>query len=291
MEDLKDCYWWEPNRKILTDCEIPVNGLRVFGYDFNRYAKKPLNLHYHKNSMELTFIVQGSQIFNIEKKEFLVAGGEVFITYMNEVHGTGGHPQGICEQYWVQFDLSDRENFLGLSPYWSDLMYYSLSHIKNRHFKIDKSYGAVLKDALYKYKSTDRFDKLQAHGSFLSFVNEVLKKSNDSHDFLSDDIKASKEYIKDNIYNEVTIEQVAQICNLSASRFKTKFCEQVGMPPIQYYNHLRLKEAKKLLEKGNGITDVAYLLHFSSSSHFSNFFKKHTSMSPKQYVKECVKRK
>ena len=291
MEELRDCYWWQPNRKILTDSEVPVSGLRVIGYNFNRYAREPLEQHYHKNSMEITFVAQGSQIFKIEDKEYLVTGGEVFITYENEVHGTGGNPQGICEQYWLQLDLSKREYFLGLSPYWADIMYSGISNIRNRHFKIDKSYAGVLKEAIYKYNSSERLDQIEAHCGLLSFVNELIKRSSVAEgEAFTEDISMAKKFIDDNVYNVISIEQIARMCNLSVSRLKAKFCEQVGMAPIQYYNYKRLKEAKRLLENGEGITDAAYKLQFSSSSHFSNFFKKHTYMTPKQYKKECSKK-
>lgn len=88
-------------------------------------------------------------------------------------------------------------------------------------------------------------------------------------------------------YNTISIEQIARVCTLSVSRLKTKFCTQVGMAPMQYYNYQRLHEAKKLLANGEGITQIAYKLQFSSSSHFSHFFKKYTHMTPRQYQKAC----
>lgn len=286
MEELIDCYWWQPNRKAITYHEVPVCGLRVLGYNFDRSAREPLPLHYHKNSVEITFIVQGSQIFNVAGEDYLVTGGEVFVSYENEAHSTGSNPQGVCEQYWLQLDLSKREGFLGLSPYWADLMYASISRLRNRHFRIDKSFAAVLNEAIYKYNSPEQADQLQAHCCLLSFINEVLKRES-STNTLTEDIATARKYIDDNLYNTISIEQIARVCTLSVSRLKTKFCTQVGMAPMQYYNYQRLHEAKKLLANGEGITQIAYKLQFSSSSHFSHFFKKYTHMTPRQYQKAC----
>jgi AraC-like DNA-binding protein len=234
--------------------------------------------------VEITFVVQGSQTFNVGGEDYLVTGGEVFVSYKNEPHSTGINPQGVCEQYWLQLDLSKREEFLGLSPYWADFMYSCISNLRNRHFKIDKSYSGVLNEAIYKYNSQDHTDQMQAHCNLLSFINEVIKRESRT-DTLTDDIVTAKKFIDNNVYNTISIEQVAQACMLSVSRLKTKFCSQVGMAPMQYYNYKRLYEAKIMLENGEKIIDVAYKLQFSSSSHFSNFFKKHTHMTPRQHQK------
>ena len=47
-----------------------------------------------------------------------------------------------------------------------------------------------------------------------------------------------------------------------------------------------IAEAKSLLQNSAlSIKDITYKLGFSETAHFSNFFKKHTNISPVQYRK------
>ena len=57
-----------------------------------------------------------------------------------------------------------------------------------------------------------------------------------------------------------------------------------GRTPHEVINEILLKEAYVLL--GNPeltVTEIAFQLHFNSTSAFGRFFKKHTTISPSQY--------
>ena len=51
---------------------------------------------------------------------------------------------------------------------------------------------------------------------------------------------------------------------------------------MNYYNSLKIKEAKKLL-KANSVSDTAKALSFNNPYYFSKVFKKYEEISPSEY--------
>ncbi len=65
-----------------------------------------------------------------------------------------------------------------------------------------------------------------------------------------------------------------------------------GRPACEWINEYLTMEAKTLLGKTNlTIQDVSFRMNFSDQSSFGKFFKKHTGVSPKEYVKKTMKEK
>src|SRR5690606_37616406 len=105
----------------------------------------------------------------------------------------------------------------------------------------------------------------------------------------SDRISEIKNYIHDNIYQNLSIELLANLINMSDSHFKSWFKKEFGMPPLDYILRVRIEEAKKLLEQSSGesVTAIAFKLNFSSSQYFATVFKKYTGINPANYKQQA----
>ena len=55
------------------------------------------------------------------------------------------------------------------------------------------------------------------------------------------------------------------------------------MTPREYINQLKIREAKRMLQKGESITRTAQELGFGSSQYFAVVFKKITLYTPSEY--------
>lgn len=62
------------------------------------------------------------------------------------------------------------------------------------------------------------------------------------------------------------------------------FEKSFGLSPEQYAAQIRLQRGKELLDAGTRVTDVAFAVGMESSAAFTTFFKKHTGISPTEYV-------
>lgn len=89
-----------------------------------------------------------------------------------------------------------------------------------------------------------------------------------------------KNYTEDNI----SINLLAQLCNISETYFRQIFRKSYGVSPLKYINNLKITRAKELILSGMySISDVALLSGFHDESYFSREFKKATGFSPKNY--------
>jgi AraC-like DNA-binding protein len=73
-------------------------------------------------------------------------------------------------------------------------------------------------------------------------------------------------------------------CGLSTSQLRRLFQKEVGTSPFAYYDRRRSELARHALrETSMPIKEMAYELGFSSSAHFSNWFKTRSGESPREF--------
>lgn len=122
--------------------------------------------------------------------------------------------------------------------------------------------------------------------SLNSLVEEQTATSNINCKFLADDhsknaIKRAREILLQHIGNPLTIKELSRKVAMNECYLKKGFKEVYGTTIFDFYQQQRMEHAKYLLyEKNLSVTDVSSLLGYSSISHFSAAFKKHTGLKP-----------
>jgi AraC family transcriptional regulator len=93
-------------------------------------------------------------------------------------------------------------------------------------------------------------------------------------------IKA-REILIAHIGEPVTIKELSRKVAINECYLKKGFKELFGTTIFDFYQSQRMEHARYLLyEKGLSVTEVSLLLGYSSISHFSTAFKKHTGLKP-----------
>ncbi len=81
-----------------------------------------------------------------------------------------------------------------------------------------------------------------------------------------------------------TVESLAVAASMSRSAFAERFSSAFGKSPMSLVHNVRMQRAAQLLRQGMLSTDeVADHVGFSSRSHFSHAFKKHSGVSPAKF--------
>lgn len=97
-------------------------------------------------------------------------------------------------------------------------------------------------------------------------------------------IGAALEFIRSNYNVDFTIEQLAEMCHLSPSRFHYLFKRSVGYTAIDYKNKVKTDIAMQLLiSTSMSVEQISDKLGFNSSIYFRRVFKKFAGMSATQY--------
>ena len=104
--------------------------------------------------------------------------------------------------------------------------------------------------------------------------------------FLADErgrdcIYHARDILLQRIGEPITIKELSRKVAINECYLKKGFKEIFGTTIFDFYQQQRMEHAKYLLyEKGLSVTDVSGLLGYSSISHFSSAFKKHTGLKP-----------
>jgi AraC family transcriptional regulator of arabinose operon len=94
-------------------------------------------------------------------------------------------------------------------------------------------------------------------------------------------------FMTENFSQPITVDELAEMASLSASRLAHLFKEQVGDSIIQTLLKFRLRQAAHLLETTSlDVRTVAAEVGFQSMFYFSRQFKAHYELSPSAYRKQ-----
>lgn len=115
------------------------------------------------------------------------------------------------------------------------------------------------------------------------FADLVLQHAMESRCVPSIDrcIEDAVNKIQRSLHTEIDLRGIAEQSGLSYVQFLRRFKRVCGMTPSDYVIALRLQKAKTLLSDTDlHVKEIAAACGFACEYYFSNFFKKHTSLSP-----------
>ena len=124
-----------------------------------------------------------------------------------------------------------------------------------------------------------KFEELMLH-LLEKYPNEVLSLRN-KHEETYTDFELRKA-VELNINNNLSLEELAFLCNTSAATFKRRFVKLYGENPSSYFLRKRMDYAKELLLHENP-SEVYFKLGYENHSSFSKSFKQVFGLSPKQF--------
>jgi AraC family transcriptional regulator len=97
-------------------------------------------------------------------------------------------------------------------------------------------------------------------------------------------LRRAIEFIEENLDRDLELAEIAQSVDLSPYHFARSFKQTTGFTPIQFLMQRRIELAKRLLAESEApIVEVGLSAGFKNQSHFTTLFRKHTSMTPKNY--------
>jgi len=99
-----------------------------------------------------------------------------------------------------------------------------------------------------------------------------------------DIIYKAKAYIREHFAEEISLDEVSRMVDISPYYFSKLFKQEVGENFIEYLTRTRIRHARKLLESpANSIKQVCLLCGYSDPNYFSRIFKKYEGKTPSEY--------
>lgn len=89
------------------------------------------------------------------------------------------------------------------------------------------------------------------------------------------------DYLVATVDRPTSLQDLAQVVDLSPQAFHRAFKAATGQPPLRYSQQLRMRRARDLVEgSAASISDIANAVGFSDLAHFTNTFRKHWGVAP-----------
>ena len=99
-------------------------------------------------------------------------------------------------------------------------------------------------------------------------------------------------YMNNRIAEPVTIEEICHEFFISRSSLQALFKTHLNTSPKNYLLNIKLQKSKELIRENQyTISEIAYMLGFSSIHYFSRLFKKYFNTTPSDYVKKIAESK
>ncbi|MBE6762460.1 MAG: AraC family transcriptional regulator [Ruminococcaceae bacterium] len=161
-------------------------------------------------------------------------------------------------------------------------------------FEIDKSetYEEIFIKLVKHYNTLSDSKEIILQSLILELIYTItrdstkrIKNGNSNNTYTL--IEKSLKYIKENLTENLTLENVAKAMSISPIHFHNTFKTAVGKTLRDYIEEQRIKRATNLLLTTNfSLTQIAYDCGFSSQSYFSYVFKRKMKVTPREYVRE-----
>jgi AraC-like DNA-binding protein len=133
--------------------------------------------------------------------------------------------------------------------------------------------------------------KLKAIELLFYLFQSLSKREKSVHQKLSENDIRSIYKVRDKIISSLNkpsnIATLKQIAGMNELKMRKLFTQVFGMGIYDYYQHLRMKEAARLLrDEKLLVSEVGYRMGFENLSHFARVFEKHIGKKPKRYSRE-----
>lgn len=253
-------------------------------------------MHWHKE-FELNLVVKGKGDFIINNEKYRVTEGDILLLTPDTLHAVYPventalvYEALVFSKMMLGTESKDRSSTECIQP------------LVNGEHKVQPLLPADIEE----------------HDEFVSCVREIFAcaKKNRSHDDLllkslllrffwmleeqqgmiekgkrevsyGNMIRPVLEYMKENYSEGVTVDDLAQLVNISKSHFMSCFKRTVGIGAIEYLLQIRMRAAMELLtETTLSVAEISGRCGYNNLSNFNRHFKKIVGCTPVEYRKQ-----
>lgn len=288
------------NNLKFADNEIEIKGFNnIFYFEFGKNFTHAPERH---EFWEMVYVDSGRIDAITDGIGCTLNQGQLIFHEPNETHAHSSDKITPSNLLVVSFTCnSDAMKFFTKKTFYADktartLLTLFMEEAKNALGKIPGDYNDT-KDLDFSDASFGSYQLLTCY--FTELLINLIRENSDNIELVSTHKTRSiaqntlygliLEYLKENIYSPLTINDICSNFIIGKTQLFELFKQNDNSSVMEYYNTLKLNEAKKLLrEEKNSVTQIADMLGYSCVHSFSRAFKAKFGFSPREYKNSII---
>ncbi|GIO68428.1 AraC family transcriptional regulator [Paenibacillus sp. JTLBN-2024] len=265
-----------------------------------------LSTHFH-DYFQIWYVSKGEFLHTFGSRQYRIKKGDLFLVPPFTLHRIQAFEEE-AEIFGCEFmPAFINERFDDPS---ADRAFFDANYLKHflhsdssAHSQIafdgvtDGKIRALLQDMLHEYEERAPFFQIVLKANLLQLLSMIIRQVNGEMvragfqkiERYRDTMNQVVEYIERNAHEDIKLEHVCAVSNLSKPTFCRLFKEWTGKTFNRYLVDLRISNALVLLQRPSmSVTDVCYATGFNELAYFCRIFKKYTGISPNQYRKQAT---
>ncbi len=250
--------------------------------------------HWH-NEYEIIYIKKGVGIISLDLEPHTVKAGDILLIAPGQLHSIEQKASETMEYENIIFGqeiVSNRHNDYCYNKYFHSLIKRTIQLPAIFNEETCPYYAGVAGCI----DSADEICKTFPNGYqlaiksylfqmfFIIFTNLPKDTAPVKRKKSLDKMKLIIKYVENNYANDITIEDMANLCDFSQSHFMKFFKNNMEVSFIEYLNNYRLTMASRLLiSSTSSIIAIAMESGFDNLSYFNRLFKKKYEMTPSEF--------
>lgn len=224
----------------------------------------------------LIYCTDGKGVIEVEDREFYLEKSDVFCI-----------PRGKKHRYYA--DKSDPWSILWVHFKGEDTAFFPLEEQKVVHINSSHSNNRMIVLFRLLFRVLERNYTL---GNFI-YISQVLslilseiyyREKADESNTMDRHVTMVVRYMYQHLTRNLTLDEISEEVKLSKSYLNSIFRAQTSRSPMEFFIHLKMQEACKLLKSTDMyIYEVSAELGYIDQYYFSRIFKKMVGISPKEY--------
>lgn len=242
----------------------------------------------HAGAFELLLLESGSKRIRVESEWLEMHGGDMLLLHPGETHGAPEQVQNRTSMTFLIFpDPNTCPVFLGMPVDERAALSRFLHQSAPRLCRISAQEHRRFISLFHACKpAPDMLNSAVRRAHLALLLDGYRRCAASAARELSPEIQRVVDKIRQERDRIPAVSELAACAYLSESRFKQKFRQQTGMPPMEYILRHKLQEARGMIEGGASVPRVASELGFSSDKHFTDAFRRYTGCTPAQYLNQ-----
>lgn len=166
-------------------------------------------------------------------------------------------------------------------------LFHRDSNIKNRISIPKDIFGELIpKDIFIQGANAEPLTVLSLFYQLLSRLLQIQDDQPEVSDTSNQLFSEILHYINSSFANIPSASAIAEYFAISPSYLARLFRDSLDISPYQYLMHIRLDEARRMLEQGVSVTEACFACGFGDCSRFIHYFKREMGITPSKMRKK-----